>query len=72
MTDWQPIETAPKDGEVLILWDGFAVFMGFNNWSHDGKHRHDNWSTTCLHPRPHTRAWMPLPAPPQDQDNAHT
>jgi hypothetical protein len=64
VADWQPIVTAPKDGQAILLWDGFSVFEGFNNWSHDAAGRHDCWSTAALSPRPHTKAWMPLPEAP--------
>lgn len=63
---WQPIETAPKDGTHVLLWDGFAVFEGFNNWSFDGQQRHDNWCTVGPSPRPHVTVWQPLPNPPSD------
>lgn len=64
--EWRDISGAPKDGTHLLLWDGFAVFEGFNNWSmKDGK-RFDSWQTISLSPRPWVSHWMPLPAPPAE------
>lgn len=66
--DWLPIEQASEEvmmGNRVLLWDGFYVFEGFNNWSFDGKHRHDCWVTAeGLSPRPHVTHFRPLPAPP--------
>ncbi len=54
--DWRPIETAPKDGTPMLLWDGFNVFQGWWN---------GEWvAERNLSPRPWTNAWMPLPEPP--------
>ena len=69
MTDWQAIETAPKDGSVILCYCGRGVDLWY--WSDE------RYSTR---PRPyfkrvrqmsvgHDRGsklthWMPLPEPP--------
>lgn len=79
MTDWQPIETAPKDGRTLILSDGKSVFPGF--W-HDPDEfdsamgaafetepgwyhvsEVEDWQKRESGPSTATH-WMPLPEPP--------
>lgn len=62
--EWQPIENAPKDGTPILLWDGFSVFEGFNNWSLEDGKRHDRWQTAALEDRVWVSHWMPLPTPP--------
>lgn len=58
-TGWRPIETAPKDGQCILLWNG-SVHVGewdYGEWSHDdGTNIDVIWDTTH---------WMPLPEPPQ-------
>ena len=69
---WQPIETAPKDGTVLLS-DGGTVGEGF--W-HDGSkcrgHRGGEgwfWETDrcelLIASNAHATHWMPLPSPPE-------
>lgn len=63
MGEWQPIETAPKDGEILVAWPS-----GMVRSAHRDKHWSGGpcWSTSgglyfgSLQPT----HWMPLPAPP--------
>lgn len=66
MAEWQPIETAPKDGSRMLLWmplgKGQAVYIG-------GYDKH--WTGQCWvseNPRiPSSMTpagWMPLPNPP--------
>ena len=74
MSDWKPIETAPKDGTIIIAYsphDGRVRTMQFD--SHEYRKR----------PQPHWRAtnnfgimwdmerqpthWMPLPEPPKTE-----
>lgn len=75
--EWQPIETAPKDGTQVLLCDGmWGPWVGW--WgTHDGAP--DNWwfvdlalpktpdnlnSWVVGHGPTH---WMPLPDPPKEE-----
>jgi hypothetical protein len=55
--EWQPIETAPKDGTVIIVYapDFFqtAAWAG-NGWTNAA----NSWLGDVTH-------WMPLPEPPK-------
>jgi len=60
---WQPIETAPKDGSSILLWNGDFVASGaWEPWPVDGHimHRATDHDWTCDDPT----HWMPLPDPP--------
>lgn len=51
--EWQPISTAPKD-EPILLWNGEDVGIGF---AAEDEERDD------------AIMWMPLPSPPQENNN---
>lgn len=60
---WQPIETAPKDGTSILGAHYDAVFsvywdLSANGWVDGRTNLYDELST---YPVTH---WMPLPAPP--------
>ena len=64
--EWQPIETAPKDGHAILAsdpaWHGVPCPMFWNGeeWQH--------WFRSELYGAYDPTHWMPLPAPPeQDQ-----
>jgi len=45
---WQPIETAPKDGTPMLLWDPEVGTVGLGYWgnpglSFGGKQMRDTW-----------------------------
>jgi hypothetical protein len=61
MADWQPIETAPKDGTDILVYDNGVMFVtswvdvdGWQGW----------WETGRVEPPP--THWMPLPDPPTE------
>lgn len=71
MMEWQPIETAPKDGTELILFDEMVCIGSWrNDWNFqdEPKQWFDNtfddyscgYGSTPLKPT----HWMPLPEPP--------
>ena len=74
MTDWQPIETAPKDGRMIMVSNGIAFgpavkisdgsFHAWNNFfqRHDGKFWSGPNNIAATH-------WMPLPTPPAETDD---
>jgi len=65
---WQPIETAPKDGTEVLVWcehHGTAYLAIFENhfpnqgWFCADAYP-DGWTELCVDPT----HWMPLPEPP--------
>jgi hypothetical protein len=67
--DWQPIETAPRDGTVFLAayklghgpWVGVMQWQFFSEKKDDG--RFYSWTQlTETHKATH---WMPLPEPPE-------
>lgn len=66
MSEWRPIETAPKDGTpVIICTSGGKVFrarwFGGAVWSVDG-YSVGFETSDVTH-------WMPLPQPPETQND---
>ena len=73
MSDWQPIETAPKDGTYILAWfappepdpDDFGEpvivrYVDHPTWAWAGMADvSGSYNTTCI------RLWQPLPAPPE-------
>ena len=61
MSEWKPIETAPKDGTRIMLWpigncrNGLRMETG--HWCLNG-----HWK--CGERSPRATHWMPLPEPP--------
>ena len=71
--EWQPIETAPKDGTRVILGNKYGVWMGeFCDTYQAGHEPQSPWQSVLLN---HDRIskqrsyfpthWMPLPAAPE-------
>ena len=74
-SEWQPIETAPKDGSLVILYNGTVEqgnfvakvdsgrvsnqFVFTSSW--DGL---DGYLVSACDPQP--THWMPLPNPPEE------
>ena len=69
MGEWQPIETAPKDGTWILAGEfGNPDFVGdyyAASWSGD---EDGCWCANCgqyVTQEPEPTHWMPLPAPPE-------
>ena len=64
MSDWQPIETAPRDGMILLVW-GEARDIDKGRWSV----RYERWRIPSLGLYPNdVTHWLPLPAVPEPPD----
>lgn len=72
MTDWQPIETAPRDGRVILLGNQHGAWFGRYCDRYSSGYRPKNpWESLMLnheymgglrHPPTH---WTHLPEPPK-------
>lgn len=65
MSEWQPIETAPRDGTRVLVYFARGGTMGLAYYSEsavDGFNWFDDADdAACGHPT----YWMPLPEPPK-------
>ncbi len=59
--DWQPIETAPRDGTYLLGYDGepIVIIAYESGWEYG-----DNFIAGNVNEKPRPTHWIPLPAPP--------
>jgi len=66
MADWQPIETAPKDGTPVLLGREFDTHVALAEWDDEAMPPFQ-WrvpdTEIAYHAKGYTH-WMPLPAPP--------
>lgn len=70
MSEWQPIETAPKDGRKILLWCPTLNNMIQAQWRvHDmGGEWVDIWNNDPIEDMQgvaYPTHWMPLPNPPE-------
>ena len=69
MSDWQPIETAPKDGKLFLGYFGESDDFGIVSRHDPGglarnpKHHYECWVVSGSPVKP--THWMPLPEPPK-------
>lgn len=73
MSDWQPIDTAPKDGSWVLLWlPSPRSYLVKARWLDSEEYVDDIWHewqqqggdrVRCILPGP--THWMPLPKPPK-------
>lgn len=64
--EWQPIETAPKDGKrVLLYFRDTGVTVGF--WHQPGNERLEGFWLCVDHRKRHPDNWMPMPEAPNGQ-----
>ena len=68
MSDWQPIETAPKDGTAVLGYDPsdgylciYVVRWREGEWREAAGEEYGRWRPTH---------WMPLPSPPRKRKPA--
>ncbi len=68
MSEWQEVETAPRDGSFVDLWVHDSLRQDGERWT-DCHFRNDRWFTAEGDPvAPYSwlwvTHWMPLPTPP--------
>lgn len=72
MSEWKPIETAPRDGSSVLLLSDYvfvedgpnAIWMGY--WPVNDKKQWCFLSSWDCEPLTEATHWMPLPEPPSD------
>ena len=64
MSEWQPIETAPMGGTVVLLYRPNTQFIGYYGGGNSGWH-YNTAGLGSIWPLP--THWMPLPKPPEGE-----
>lgn len=65
MTTWRPIETAPKDGTWVLVWEQYI-----NTKYHPAevaRFLSDRWVNSASRRIANASHWMPIPALPSDE-----
>lgn len=62
MSDWQPIETAPRDGTEIIGHDIRTGVSHVTRWDYGWDDPDDHYYSEA--PEYSPTHWMPLPSPP--------
>ena len=72
---WQPIETAPKDGTRILIWDGYMCLATWSDCCNHGQFEtapgwqifqcEDSWHSVAAY---NPTYWQPLPEPPARKD----
>jgi hypothetical protein len=76
---WKPIDTAPKDGTEVLLWNGNVVIGYFENGKQfdSSKNHFCQWTTGREYAGSYDLGyaiiatpthWMPLPQPPKGKE----
>jgi len=63
VSQWEPIETAPKDGTWVLIWCGWVGHPRSSAFEH-GSWQNLPWIANSKDYNP--THWMPLPAPPTE------
>jgi hypothetical protein len=67
MTDWRPIETAPKDGTRVLLYQVDSPIGAHKIWiQYCNAKWGEYWLSSDESLRMEPSHWMPLPPPPKD------
>jgi Protein of unknown function (DUF551) len=64
MNDWQPIDKAPKDESVILLWSDKDKVCADGFWLQEGYAGNGSWIWPYIYKTP--THWMPLPEFPRD------
>lgn len=74
--DWKPIDTAPMDYGVVLLYQpagpGTAEAVGQGHRTDLHEHAHNKWVFQATQYLAEPTHWMPLPAPPQKEHDKAT
>ena len=60
---WKPIETAPKDGTEIIVYDRHGNFVPWVYW--DDEDEKGVWMSNFIRWAGHPTHWMAFPNPPK-------
>lgn len=66
MAEWQPIETAPKDGKWVLITEDSGTWMEVARWYDDCWCSYPQTMFGVMDGEAPASHWMPLPEPPND------
>ena len=61
---WQPIETAPKDGSLVLTWGDARAQYAVSYWDEDDKEWYTDFREKGNISQVYATHWMPLPSAP--------